>query len=421
MITNLCDRLERRDGNDRDDVQRPSRLKTTRETPKVAVYSRHRAGCKWAGDDRRLGCDCPKMLSWYRGKLHRISAQTCDGQVAEGKARDLEAGFKAAVKGEPLPEKKTGKLLEDAMADFLRGKEQNGITAKHVAKLRYELGEFSKFALAKGLVMVADIQTEHVLIWRNALQGAQNTRAKKVFRLIGFFEFCVEMGWVLRNVARAQSIVIQYSDQQEPKALTDAQFECLLAAIPKVNGRTSDGRRRKLRSLLLLMRWTGLAIRDAVCIERARFEKSGKEFWKVFLRRAKTGHPVFCTLKSDILEQIMAGANPNGRWLFVERVPEGEKELDNMVQTWATLMRNLGEVAQLKDEHDSPIKFHSHMLRHTFVSWCLHHGLPTEDVAALIGDSVQIVARHYSGWIAGRQERLSERMMYALRNGTRER
>lgn len=411
MITNTYDTSERK--LDRH-AERPSRLKATREVPKVAVYSRHRANCKWAGDDRRLGCDCPKMLSWYRGKLHRISAQTCDGQVAESKARELEAGFKAAARGEPLPKKKAGKLLEDAVADFLRSKEQNGVTAKHVAKLRYELGEFSKFALAKGLVMVADVQTEHVLAWRNALEGAQNTRAKKVFRLIGFFEFCVEMGWIIRNVARAQSIVVKYSDEQEPKALTDGQFERLLAAISKVNGRTSDGQRRKLRSLLLLMRWTGLAIRDAVCIERAQFENSSKEFWKLFLRRAKTGHPVYCTLKSEIVEQIMLGANSEGRWLFVESVPAGEKELDNMVQSWGSLMRKLGEVAELKDEHRNAVKFHSHMLRHTFVSWCLNHDLPTEDVAALIGDSVQIVARHYSGWIAGRQERLTERMMLAL-------
>ena len=32
----------------------------------------------------------------------------------------------------------------------------------------------------------------------------------------------------------------------------------------------------------------------------------------------------------------------------------------------------------------------------------------------LIGDTVPIVAKHYSGWIYGRQERLTERMITAL-------
>lgn len=390
-------------------------MKKARQVPKVSVYSRHRSDCKWAGDESRVGCDCPKWLRWFRnGQLYRQTADTCDGEIADRKARQLENSFERAANGELVPEKPKGKLLEEAIDDFLASKEARGITAKHVAKLKYELGEFSRFALSKGLAMVGDIATEHVLAWRNSLEGAQNTRAKKVFRLIGFFEFCVEMGWIARNVARAQSIVIPYSDDQEPKALTDAQFEQLLASIPKVNGRTTDEQRRKLRSLLVLMRWTGLAIRDAVCLERSRFEQNGNGFSKLFLRRAKTGHPVYCTLKGDVLKQVLAGANPKGRYLFVESVPEGEKELDNMVQTWGSLMRKLGETAELKDEQNQPVRFHSHMLRHTFVYWCLNHDLPTEDVAALIGDSVQIVARHYSGWISGRQERLNERMMQAL-------
>lgn len=390
-------------------------MKKARQVPKVSVYSRHRSDCKWAGDESRVGCDCPKWLRWFRnGQLYRQTADTCDGEVAERKARQLENSFERAANGEITPQKPKGKLLEEAINDFLASKEARGVTAKHVAKLKCELGEFSRFALSKGLAMVGDIATEHVLAWRNSLEGAQNTRAKKVFRLIGFFEFCVEMGWIARNVARAQSIVIPYSDEQEPKALTDTQFEQLLAAVPKVNGRTTDEQRRKLRSLLVLMRWTGLAIRDAVCIERSRFEQNGNGFSKLFLRRAKTGHPVYCTLKDDILKQVFSGANPNGPHLFVQSVPEGEKDLDNMVQAWGSLARKLGEVAKLKDEQNQPIRFHSHMLRHTFVYWCLNNGLPTEDVAALIGDSVQIVARHYSGWISGRQERLNERMMEAL-------
>jgi len=61
-----------------------------------------------------------------------------------------------------------------------------------------------------------------------------------------------------------------------------------------------------------------------------------------------------------------------------------------MVQTWGSLMRKLGEVATLKDDENQPIRFHSHMLRHTFVYWCLNHELPTEDVAALTGTAFRL-------------------------------
>ncbi len=44
-----------------------------------------------------------------------------------------------------------------------------------------------------------------------------------------------------------------------------------------------------------------------------------------------------------------------------------------------------------EDENGEAYRFSSHSMRHTFVFWCLNNGLPTEDVAMLIGDSVQIV------------------------------
>jgi integrase/recombinase XerD len=399
----------------------PARIKRQRKAravPKVRVYSRHRSNCKWAGDDTRLGCDCPKQLTWFReGKLTRVAADTCDGEVAEKKARELMNGFEAAAKGEPrpIPAGALTTLLDDAVKLFLKSKEQSDVTEKHVAKLKFELEAFSTFVLGKGLVNLGDIRTEHILAYRNELVGAQNTRAKKVFRLIGFFKFCVEMGWIQRNVAQVSAVKLKYDDSQTPKALTDAQFETLLATVPKVNGKTTGEQRRKLGSLLMLMRWTGLAIRDAVTIERARFQQNGNGFWKFQIQRAKTGHAVYATIRDEVMKEVLAGANPEGRHLFIDVVPKAEKELDNLVQVWGVLFRKLGVLAALKDENDAPYGFTSHSMRHTFVFWALNKGMPTEDVAMLIGDSVQIVAKHYSAWIAGRQERLTERMMAALK------
>ena len=392
------------------------RQRKARAVPKVRVYSRHRGGCKWAGDDTRIGCDCPKQLTWFRDrKLHRVAADTCDGEVAEKKARELMNGFEAAAKGEPtpIPAGALTTLIDDAVKTFLDTKAASGVTEKHTAKLKFELEHFFQFVLGKGLVNLGDIRTEHVVAYRNSLTGAQNTRAKKIFRLIGFFRFCVEMGWIQQNIAQAQAVKLKYDDRQTPKALTDAQFETLLAAVQKVNGRTSDDQRRKLRGLLLLMRWSGLAIRDAVCIERARFDRKDTHT-TLFLHRAKTSHPVYATLRNEVVDQVFALANPDGRYLFVESVPRDERGLDLLVQWWGNLFRKLGLLADLRDDDDQPLHFTSHSMRHTFVFWALNAGLPTEDIAALVGDSVEIVARHYSAWIAGRQERLSERMLQAL-------
>jgi integrase/recombinase XerD len=384
-----------------------------REVARVTVYSRHREDCK-RKEETNNACMCPKWARYYRlGKMTRISLDTCDEETADTKAAEITLSLKAASEGKPAPERTKGKLLEDAVADFLTTKEQSGITKKHVAKLRFEMGAFKAFVHGRGLIMLAEVLTEHALAFRNQLEGAQNTRAKKIFRLIGFFEFCVEMGWISRNPARARSVVLKYDDQQTPKALDDAQFTHLLASIALVNGRTTDATRTRLRSLVMLMRWTGLAIRDALFVERARFIENGVS-WKMQLRRAKTGHPVYCRIKNEVMAEVLAGAKSSGRYLFVDAVPEDEKERDNAVKTWGDIFRKLGEVADLKDSNGEPYHFTSHALRHSFVLWCLNHEMPTEDVAALIGDSVEIVARHYSEWIEARQARLDSRMLSAL-------
>jgi integrase len=160
------------------------------------------------------------------------------------------------------------------------------------------------------------------------------------------------------------------------------------------------------------MRWSGRAIRDAVCIECARFDRKGTHT-TLFLYRTKTSYPVYVTLRNEIVDEVFALANSDGRYLFVESVPQDERGLDLLVKGWGDLFRKLGLLANLRDDHGQPLHFTSHSMRHTFVFWALNAGLPTEDIAALIGDSVEIVARHYSAWI-GRQERLSERMLQAL-------
>jgi integrase/recombinase XerD len=386
---------------------------------RVTIFTRHSADCDHKSERDYTRCRCAKHLEWFDGKQHRQSAKTRDLRVAEKQARDIESQHEAIARGEQPKLTTGGKSLEEAIDIFLASKKGH-ITDKHLDKLTYELGQFRKYCDGKNLMALVSIQTEHILDWRNRLVGqhgqplAQNTRAKKVFRLVGFFEFCVELGWISRNVARAKAITIKYSDSQTPKALSDEQFNQAFSSIPHVNGRTTDEQRTKLRSMMLLMRWTGLAIKDAVMIERKQFEENGKGFYRLRLRRAKTGHPVDCPIRADIMEQILAGGNKSGKYLFIDSIPSKEKELEARVKAWGILFGKISDVSGLTDENGEPYAFGSHAMRHTFVYWCLQNEITTEDIAMLIGDTVAIVAKHYSGWIAGRQERLTQRMIAAL-------
>jgi integrase/recombinase XerD len=382
---------------------------------RVTIFTRHSKDCERKEERDYTRCRCAKWLEYYdaTGTQIRKSAKTRDLGEAQKTAAEIEAQYNAIAQGEQPKPKPTTKTLADAIALFIDSK-RGHVTEKHIGKLVYRMAEFQTFCDGLNLIALAAIMTEHVLAWRNQLTNKQNTRAKKVFMLIGFFEFCVEMGWLTRNIARAQAVVVPYSDDQTPRALDDKQFAKYFASIQKMNGRSSDNDRAAFESLVMLMRWTGLSVRDAVTIERSKFEKNGDGFWRLFLRRSKTGKPVYCTLLAETYRAIMHGGNKSGRYLFINSLPNNEKHLYNLVQTWGSKYQRLADLAEITDEQDEPIRPTSHWMRHSFVFWCLQNDMPTEDIAMLLGDSLAIVAKHYSDWITGRQDRLTERMILAL-------
>ena len=77
----------------------------------------------------------------------------------------------------------------------------------------------------------------------------------------------------------------------------------------------------------------------------------------------------------------------------------------------------VGRLAELKDEHGDSVHFHTHVLRDSFAVWALNSGMPVEDVAALLGDSVTVTLKHYLPWVKSRAERLAQRMKAALAGG----
>ncbi len=391
-----------------------------RTIPKVTVYGVHRAGCKHKGDSKRITCSCPKQLAWFTdGKLHRESAPT-DYVSAEKAARDKVAYFEALERGEepapPISAQKSARTLAATIEKFIDTKSKSGVTEKTVQKLRFELQAFADFAAARGLLNLTDITAEDALDYRNALNGAQGTNRKKIHRLGGFYRFAVEMGWATRNPFANSAVRIKAPQTSTPKAMDARQLDELFAAIPqlRLNGDLSEETRRTLTAVATLMRWSGLAIRDAVTIERAAFQKNGEGFTKLFLHRAKTGHEVMATLKNEIVEQIMLGATANGKYLFIDALPETERGMNALASRWSKMFSALGEVADIKNADGSDFHFGSHCLRHSFAAMCFMNGMPTEDVALLLGDSVQVVADSYSGFIHGRQERLTERMKAML-------
>jgi integrase/recombinase XerD len=71
-------------------------------------------------------------------------------------------------------------------------------------------------------------------------------------------------------------------------------------------------RGQRLLALLLLMRWSGLSIKDAVTLERNHLDDHGA----LFLRRAKTGVPVFVPLPPAVVSSLHALPSINPAYFF---------------------------------------------------------------------------------------------------------
>jgi hypothetical protein len=79
-------------------------------------------------------------------------------------------------------------------------------------------------------------------------------------------------------------------------------------------GETGNTNSTRLRTLTLLMRWSGLRIRDSVTVERSRWHADS-----LLLYQAKTGTSVYAPLPSHLiaaLKDVPPGPKPNPRYFF---------------------------------------------------------------------------------------------------------
>jgi site-specific recombinase XerD len=404
-------------------ISRPAVRRKRRDVPKVKVYSRHMRLCKLT-KDTKTACNCPKSLVFWRdSKLHRVSAETNDRRAAEQKARELENNFAAAAKGEPTtsPIKSESFMICDLVDVFVAKKKgdtnNRGKLLKEstVRQWKFELTNFAQFLQRRGLINIGDVRPDDVQAWRDALEGEPAGRRKRVLFIVAFFQYCVDFNKLAKSPAIKSQLKVKRSATQEPKALDNAQFTKLLAALPLLNGRTTDEDRAKLKSLAILMRMTGLALKDGVCCKRDVFEQMPNGKFRMYLRRAKTGKAVNNYLSAETMAAVLKGANASGKYLFISALPTDEKELKNLVEWFGGRFAKLSELAAVTDENGEKIKAGSHSFgRHSFVLMCLNADMPTHDIATLIGDTPSVVEQHYSTWIASRAARLEQRMMSVI-------
>jgi integrase/recombinase XerD len=370
--------------------------------PVITIFVRHTAGCKYAGEEFAKNCRCRKHLRWsHAGKQHREKAGTRSWAEAElAKAMKLNQLTGQAPPDVPAE----GVSLDRAVEVFRADKANQGFTDDLQGRYVRELFRLKSFCERQGVYLVQGITREVLVSYQSTwaeLYPSTNTRLAVQARLRNFLRFCFDSKWIDR-VPKTSRIKAQ---EAPTLPLTKKEYERLLQTIPD----TFSGHHRFLpqktatvRALVQLMRWSGLAIRDAVTLRRDEiiFDKS-KKLYRIVTARQKTGTHVSVPIPPKVAKELLAVLNGNAAYVFWT----GNGQEQSAVTHWQDDMRTLFRAARI----ESAGNMLSHRLRDTFAVDLLEKGVPLEEVSKLLGhESIKTTERHYAKWVKGRQDRLDK-------------
>jgi len=159
---------------------------------------------------------------------------------------------------------------------------------------------------------------------------------------------------------------------------------------------------QRLRTLVLLMRYSGMRVSDAVSLTTDRLD--GK---KLFLYTQKTGTAVYTVLPDSVLQALETTPRITTKNYFWS----GLGKRDSIAGLWEKRLKKLFESAEVSKGQGNAI---SHRFRDTFAVELLLAGVPLETVSILLGhSSVKITEKHYKPWVRSLQRKLEEEVKLA--------
>jgi integrase len=144
-------------------------------------------------------------------------------------------------------------------------------------------------------------------------------------------------------------------------------------------------------SLILLLRYSGLRIGDAVACRIDQIQGT-----RVRLYTKKTGQPIYCPLPEPVVRILESVPRLSNEYFFWT----GMSRLHTAVGTWQRTLKRLFVLAGIPGGH-------AHRFRDTFAVELLLTRSSIEEVAVLLGHSnIKVTQKHYNPWVDARQQQL---------------
>lgn len=245
-------------------------------------------------------CDCPKYVHGVPeggGTMIRKTARTNSWSVAEKLARKMDADSLARRLGRK-PEDQPQKIeVGDALKQFVASKDkENSAAATLDSYAAILLRQFLPWCQRRGVNYIDQVTSEVLTdvseLWEKGKRwcrddegtGNRSSTARiKYTRLNSFMSYGVSRGWwsvnPLKAAFRRPKLVKGHVRETQP--LTQQELRAMVivtyASMRGSNKGSDEGQqhRTKMRALLLLMRYSGMAVVDAVSLERCRLVRPG--------------------------------------------------------------------------------------------------------------------------------------------------
>jgi integrase/recombinase XerD len=238
-------------------------------------------------------CRCKIWYDWHiNGKRIKKPLNTRSWSDAQRMARELETGG--------IIEQRTAPIVKDAVEAFLNDARARGLRESSIYKLRLLTTRLQEFSTNKGFDFISDYNVERASAFRETWTNRGTAARKKLEALRTFFRFCVDRKWLTENPAKALKMPKNTEPPVEP--FTPEEVDKILAAIKDYPDKQNGIR---LRALILLLRYSGLRLGDAVTISRDRIEDG-----TLILRTEKTGTRVRVPLSQEVTDAIAACPGP---------------------------------------------------------------------------------------------------------------
>jgi integrase/recombinase XerD len=264
----------------------------------LTVFRRHLKSCPHSSRRERR-CKCPLQVEGtLRGEKIRKALNVTSWEAAQDVVRDWELG----VVAEAIV------TIADAKKHFLEDAEARKLSRESLKKYRGLWKQIETFATKRGLRYLKQLDLPALRDFRNSWTDGAISSKKKLERLRSVFRFAVQSNWIKQNPV----VSMRPPKTTHPPTLpfSKDEVEKILWACDLYpdNGRFRKGTPARLKALVLLMRYSGLRIGDAVTLRADRIVDS-----KLFLYTQKTQVPVHCPLPKiviDALNDVIPVADP---------------------------------------------------------------------------------------------------------------